>query len=98
MSMRNAKEELVEHIEDRNVEFIRIAFRKNYNENPLRFEGSLKDTAQLLDFFYDAGFGGQELFGFILYSDGTWSEREEYDGSEWWTHMERPTINTQLHV
>lgn len=98
MSMINAKEELVEHIEDREVEFIRIAFRKNYNEKPLKIDGSLSDTVQFLDFFYDSGFGSQELFGFILYSDGSWSEREEYDGSEWWTHMERPTINTQLLI
>lgn len=45
-----------------------------------------------LDFQYDAGFGGQVLFGTIFYSDGTWSERREYDGSEWWEYKKRPEI------
>lgn len=40
-----------------------------------------------LDFEYDSGYGGQELFGVIWYVDGTWSERGEYDGTEWWEHQ-----------
>lgn len=39
-----------------------------------------------LDFNYDDGYGTQYLFGKIWYTDGTWSERYEYDGSECWTH------------
>ena len=41
-----------------------------------------------LDFEYDNGYGTQHLFGKIWYTDGSWSERYEYDGSENWTHQQ----------
>ena len=49
-----------------------------------------------INFEYDAGYGGQEVFGTIWYKDGTWSERGEYDGSEWWEHKTRPEIPDEL--
>jgi len=49
-----------------------------------------------LDFKYHAGYGGQELFGTIWYKDGTWSDRGEYDGSEWWQHYQIPIIPEEL--
>ena len=45
-----------------------------------------------LDFDYDDGYGGQELYGTVWLSDGTWLSRGEYDGSEWWEHNVIPTI------
>lgn len=96
--MRNAKDELLEHVEGKSVEFVRVGYRKNYGERPLLIDGSLDDSIKFLDFSYDSGYGSQELFGFVLYSDGTWSEREEYDGSEWWVHREPPTINTKIWI
>lgn len=45
----------------------------------------------LADINYDNGYGGQELFGTIVFKDGTWLERAEYDGSEWWAHRKLPT-------
>ena len=49
-----------------------------------------------LDFTYDNGFGCQELFGTIWYTDGTWSDRGEYDGSEWWIHRSTPQIPSDV--
>lgn len=49
-----------------------------------------------LDFKYDNSYGSQELFGTVWLSDGTWLERGEYDGSEWWEHRERPSIPEEL--
>lgn len=49
-----------------------------------------------LDFFYNADYGGQELYGTIWYTDGSWSTRFEYDGSEWWKHHQRPEIPFDL--
>lgn len=49
-----------------------------------------------LDFMYDDGFGGQELRGFIWFVGGTWADREEYDGSEWWEYRKRPEIPREL--
>jgi hypothetical protein len=50
----------------------------------------------MLDFNYDNGYGGQELYGTIWYVDGTWSERGEYDGSEWWDYREVPEVPSYL--
>ena len=49
-----------------------------------------------LNYIYDSGFGGQELYGTIWYKDGTWSIRAEYDGSEWWEHVRKPEIPKEL--
>jgi hypothetical protein len=51
---------------------------------------------ELLNFEYDDGFGLQNIFGCIWYTDGTWSGREQYDGSEWWDYMEVPAIPESL--
>lgn len=50
-----------------------------------------------LDFTYDSGYGGQILFGTIWYADGTWSDRGEYDGSEWYQHHVCPPIPEDLN-
>lgn len=45
-----------------------------------------------LNFFYDSGYGGQNLYGIIWYDDMSWSDRGEYDGSEWWSYQTIPEI------
>ena len=89
--MINAKDELLEHINGRDVDFIKITFGDTYAEIQLKIEGTLSEVIKQLDFNYDEGFGGQNLFGNIWYTDGTWSDRGEYDGSEWWQHQEVPS-------
>jgi hypothetical protein len=42
---------------------------------------------QDLDFEYDNGYGTQHLFGKIWFTDGSWSDRYEYDGSECWDYQ-----------
>ena len=92
--MINAKEELMEHIADREVELVRI--RTGGYNNYHNIEGSLDQVLPQLDFEYDQGYGGQYLFGYIWYADGTWSERGEYDGSEWWEHKEKPKKDIKI--
>jgi len=48
-----------------------------------------------LNFEYDDGFGSQELFGIILFDD-SYSDRDEYDGSERWKNHKMPTIKEVL--
>ena len=45
---------------------------------------------------YDSGYGTQELFGVIWYSDGSHSRRGEYDGSEWWEYVPTPEVPAWL--
>ena len=96
--MTNAKKELMEHIEGREVEFVSIAVRKNYYDPLIKIKGALEEVLPLLNFEYCAGYGFQELNGYIWYADGTWSGRGEYDGSEWWQHQERPERDIEVDV
>jgi len=43
---------------------------------------------------YDNGYGGAEVpeETEIVFKDGTWLSRSEYDGSEWWEYNRTPTI------
>ncbi len=99
--MRNAKEEFLTHTNGKQIkcavldfdsDHIVKEFTLNLNYNKIDFEHFLFQ----LDFCYDNGYGFQELYGTIWYIDGTWSERAEYDGSEWWVHHSCPEIPEQL--
>lgn len=94
--MINAKLELLEHIGDKKVEFVKLVINKDYWGEPIRIKGPLDEILTLLDFEYDNGFGAQMLFGYIWYCDGTWSERGEYGGSEWWVHKFRPDPDADM--
>lgn len=92
--MINAKKEILTEIGNKEVELIRIVFGKSYQPQKT-IEGGA-EIISLLDFDYCCGYGSQELFGYIWYKDGTWSERGEYDGSEWWEHKERPELDISI--
>jgi len=49
-----------------------------------------------LDFKYDSGYGGQELYGTVWLTNGNWLTRGEYDGSEWWDYNSLPEIPAHL--
>ena len=49
------------------------------------------EVLKQLDFTYDDGYGTQEVEGTIMFKDGTWMERREYDGAEWWVRVKAPT-------
>jgi hypothetical protein len=55
-------------------------------------EEDWNDFLSKMDFMYDSGWGSQNLFGTIWYTDETWSSRWEYDGSEGWEHNFCPEI------
>ena len=65
---------------------IEAVLKLNYTEEDFtKFLGKL-------NFYYEQGYGGQEVFGTIWLMDGTWFSRGEYDGSEWWQHNVCPEI------
>ena len=92
--MINAKEELLDEVGDKDVKYIGIRLEPNYRyKGEFGAHGTLEEVLPLMDFEYDDGYGGQRLFGFIWYEDGTWPERGEYDGSEWWQYKTCPSID-----
>jgi hypothetical protein len=98
----NAKKEFLEHIGSRTVKCAAILIDTigNHISEPdvianLLPEYTQEDFKQFikkLDVNYNDGYGGQELYGTIWYTDGTWSTRGEYDGSEWWEFHKCPEI------
>ena len=104
--MQNAKQEFLDHIYDRCVggRTVKCAEIKLFGNKHLTVVLPVGYTYEDYDGFlcelnveYDEGFGGQNLFGTIWYDDGlTWSQRGEYDGSEWWEFMQVPEIDPAL--
>ena len=72
--------------EDKEVKYLKIGYTKD----------EFYDFLNSLNFDYDDSYGEQYLSGTIWYEDGTWSERAEYDGSEWWKYKKCPEINEKL--
>ena len=99
----NAKKEFLSHIEEREVLCAEIVLDATYVDNPvtyiLKVGYSLSDFEKFLeqlDFNYYSGYGWQKLYGIIWYEGGSWSERGEYDGSEWWEYKSLPEIPDYL--
>ena len=103
--MANAKEEFLRHVGNKEVLCASIDYQDCWQENKtkyfkLHFGYTLEEYnsfIELLGFIYDDGYGGQELYGTIWYKNGTWSDRGEYDGSEWWNFHECPKIPESLY-
>jgi hypothetical protein len=104
--MSNFVKETLVYIADKEVkEFsLEFMFYDFYNKHgrdlsiPRTTGRSLKELQAFLDSLperavnYDSGYGSQEWFGWISFKDGTWIERREYDGSEWWESREQPSL------
>ena len=103
--MTNAKEEMLELLKGKEIKCVTVTnkdiyFDKHERKNiVLKVDYTADDYEMFLkelDFYYDSGYGGQELFGTVWFKDNTWAERGEYDGSEWWEEHSLPDIPTEL--
>ena len=103
----NCRQEFVDHVAEKSVLCAFVDKRTGYDDQgeqtydchslPMFYDDSVYKTfLKSLDFEYDDGYGGQEVYGTIWYTDGTWSERGEYDGSEWWSFQSCPAIPDSL--
>ena len=100
--MSNAKKELEQLLQGKaKVKCAKITKGYQYDDEDqcpeyvLKINHSEQDFnvfLKSLDFEYDSGYGGQELYGTVWLEDGTWCTRGEYDGSEWWEHNVLPAI------
>ena len=105
--MINAKQEFLDHIKERcgggrTVRCAKISIHNARNSvysilpvgyTPEDWEVFLEE----INLDYNDGFGGQNLYGTIWYTDGvTWSQRGEYDGSEWWEFQSCPEIGPEM--
>lgn len=102
--MANAKTQFLKAINDKTLICARVGIdREDFGQNIKWFilknnfsKQEFDDFCDKLNFNYDDGYGSQELFGIILFSD-SYSDRGEYDGSEWWENHRMPTIKEVLN-
>lgn len=104
MSYTNAKIEFLLHTKDLKVKCAYVVTGFSYYSDddkeeidPIKLpvgytKEQYNEFLQKLDFQYDSGYGTQYLTGIIWYENDAWSERGEYDGSEWWEHKQMPII------
>ena len=99
MMMRNALDEINEILSREGVFLTaaKVSFGCTYDDEQDEFVlhvGHADSERAAFDNFvnrqYDAGYGGQELYGTLWFSNHRWAERGEYDGSEWWEICEFP--------
>ena len=64
----------------------------------VRIKGTLSEVLPLLGFVYNDSYTEQELYGYIWYTDGSWSDRGEWDGAEWWQHHTCPDRDIEIAV
>ena len=91
------KDKIVKEI-DYNILWADVSYSSDsYHEEAaaiLRPDRTAKDIEKFIDDLgnidYSSGFGSQELFGYVVYKDGSWLERYEYDGSERWANKSCP--------
>lgn len=100
----NAKKEFLNFVKNEKILCVSISYTHSWNKTlnskhilPVNYTKKQYDIfINSLDFEYDNGFGGQELFGTIWFKNNTWADRGEYDGSEWWVHHICPKIPKAL--
>jgi len=90
--MINAKQEFINEVGSRELKCAIIELNGKISLLKESFsDKEFQDFMWNICVNYDEGWGGQELEGTIWYKDGIWSERGEYDGSEWWVYKKCPT-------
>jgi hypothetical protein len=102
---RNAKEEFLKTIETHKVICAKVRRGYDYGDTKIPWivlmpdysEEEYKEFLQNMNFEYDGGYGGQEVFGIICCEDDIWFDRGEYDGSEWWEKHQYPDIFEEFY-
>ena len=97
MAIINAKAEFLNHTANKNIkcafiQFIDYEDSEKFSLTTGYTQDEYNEFLAGINKTYNNGYGGQELDGMIWYEDGTWTTREEFDGSEWWQYREIPTI------
>ena len=94
----NARQEFIDAVKNYAKIKCAVIYTEKQDAKILKVGYSAKEYDEFLDkldFEYDSGYGGQNLFGHIWLEDNTWLSRGEYDGSEWWEYNAVPEIPTE---
>ena len=94
----HAKRELMRELRSLGKTMADIAAIKIIYKGRVMLEATEVNARKMarLNFEYNDNFGWQELYGIVLFKDGTWLERYEYDGAESWVHKKPITVEDVL--
>jgi hypothetical protein len=98
MTKRNAKEEFLQLVSRTSATVLWAKFTTETGGETVLFPsraGSKEEWdlfLSVLNYDYDNGWGGEDTEGAVMFSDGSWAEREEYDGSSRWVLRVKPTF------
>jgi hypothetical protein len=102
----NARKELQKELHDigktmNDVKYLYVRFEKplytTKAEDICEFQEKGNFDLSILDFDYDENYGSQQLYGYVVFADGSWLERNNVDeddyslGDEWWEYKKTPT-------
>jgi hypothetical protein len=102
----NARKELQKELHDigktmNDVKYLYVRFEKplytTKAEDICEFQEKGNFDLSILDFDYDVNYGSQQLYGYVVFADGSWLERNNEDeddyslGDEWWEYKKTPT-------
>ena len=105
MGLTNEYTELMEITADQTIKCAEVFYEDdNYNFDVTKFILTINYSEEKLNAFYtalkninyDNSYGHQYISGTIWLTSGTWIERGEYDGSEWWRLVTCPEIPDYL--
>ena len=103
--MTNAKKEMLNLLKGKEIKCATVisgdvySFKNKCRTIVLKVDYTNDDYERFLkelDFNYDSGHGGRNLFGTVWFKNNTWAERDEYDGLEWWEEHSLPDIPKEL--
>lgn len=92
--MKNLYLETCEHINGLGKTAADVAFIGSGNGE---YGCTWAEYATIANVEYDNGFGGAEVAEdlVVLFTDGSWLSRGEYDGSEWWSYNKAPAVPSE---
>jgi hypothetical protein len=91
--MRNLLKETIEVIEAYGKKPSDVLWVSSIDDNKDEFWFSWDEFSEIADFDYYNSYGGLEIkVNLQVVGDNWWTERREYDGSEWWEFKTLPKI------
>lgn len=92
----NAKDELLKLLDKHGKTLKAAAIEFDEQAQICLYEGYTSEEYSAflneMNVAYDNGYGIQELFGVLWFTDGTHARRGTYDGAEWWVVLDMPPI------
>jgi len=73
------------------VDYGKVVYIEGIGNNKTVLDTNVGIPDLIENFDYDDGYGSQKVFGLLVFKDGSWLDRDEYDGSEEWVLRFTPT-------